>query len=262
MNTKIANTLLCGIIFLSIVVMSFIAPIPQDPHYHQFSDQQTICGINHFWNVMSNLPFLLVGLYGLWRFKKINIDNIKSAYLFFCVGVILVCFGSGYYHFNPNNHTLVWDRLPMTIAFMALFSLLLHERVLSNPKTFTLIPLLLIGAASVFYWDWTETNGQGDLRFYALVQFLPIILIPLILWLYPQRYFRSSYLLWAFVFYFLAKLLEHFDAVIHQTLGQMSGHSLKHMSAAIAVFLILQAIPVRAIDLGKIKFDKIKNADH
>lgn len=255
MKIKTANTLLCTIIFLSIAIMFFIAPIPQDPHYHQFSDQRHLCGVSHFWNVMSNLPFLLVGIYGLWRFKKIEIDNIKSAYWCFCVGVILVCFGSGYYHLNPNNHTLVWDRLPMTIAFMALFSLLLHERVLSNPKTFTLVPLLIIGAASVFYWDWTETSGQGDLRFYALVQFLPIILIPLILWLYPKRYFCSRYLLWAFAFYFLAKLLEHFDAIIYQTLGQMSGHSVKHLSAAIAVLLIIHAIPLQTID-------KIKNADH
>ncbi len=251
MEIKTANTLLCTIIFLSIAIMLFTAPIPQDLHYHQFADQRHLCGVNHFWNVMSNLPFLLVGIYGLWRFKKIEIDYIKWAYWCFCVGVILVCFGSGYYHFNPSNHTLVWDRLPMTIAFMALFSLLLHERVLSNPKTFTLIPLLIIGAASVFYWSWTESRGQGDLRFYALVQFLPIILIPLILWLYPKRYFSSSYLLCAFAFYFLAKLLEHFDAIIYQALGQMSGHSLKHLSAAIAVFLILHAIPFQVV--GKIK---------
>lgn len=229
----------------SILGVFFIAPIPQDPHYHQFADQRHLGSINHFWNVMSNLPFLLVGIYGLWRFKKINIEHIQSAYFCFCVGVILVCFGSGYYHFNPNNHTLVWDRLPMTIAFMALFSLLLHERVASNPKTFTLIPLLFIGATSVFYWDWTESLGRGDLRFYALVQFLPIMLIPLILWLYPKRYFNSGYLLWAFVFYFLAKLLEHFDVIIYQTLGQMSGHSLKHVSAAIAVLLIIHAVPLQ-----------------
>jgi Ceramidase len=254
MEIKTANILLCTMIFLSIAIMFFIAPIPQDPHYHQFADQRHLCSVNHFWNVMSNLPFLLVGIYGLWRFKKIEIEYIKWAYWCFCVGVILVCFGSGYYHFNPNNHTLVLDRLPMTIAFMALFSLLLHERVLSNPKTFTLTPLLIIGTASVFYWGWTESRGQGDLRFYALVQFLPIILIPLILWLYPKRYFSSSYLLWAFAFYFLAKLLEHFDAIIYQALGQMSGHSLKHVSAAIAVFWIIHAIPFQAIG-------KIKNAD-
>lgn len=252
MNTKSANILLIIVIFLSILGMFFVAPIPQDPHYHLFADQRTLCSVNHFWNVMSNVPFLVVGVYGLWRFKKIEIQSIHYAYYVFCIGVILVCFGSGYYHFSPDNHTLVWDRLPMTIAFMALFSLLLHERVLLNPKTFTLIPLLIIGAASVFYWDWTESQGQGDLRFYALVQFLPILLIPMILWLYPKRYFSGGYLLWAFAFYFLAKVLEHFDGAIYQFLGQMSGHSLKHMSAAIAVLLILHAIPTGTA----------KNADH
>lgn len=243
MKTKSANILLISIISLSITGMFFVAPIAQDPHYHMFADQRTLCGINHFWNVMSNLPFLLVGIYGLLRLRKIEIPSIKSAYVVFCLGVILVCFGSGYYHYSPDNHTLVWDRLPMTIAFMALFSLLLHERVLANPKTFMLIPLLIIGAASVFYWDWTESQGQGDLRFYALVQFLPIILIPLILWIYPKRYFNAGYLLWAFVFYFLAKLLEHFDLSIFHILDEMSGHSLKHVSAAIAVLLIIHAIP-------------------
>jgi hypothetical protein len=244
MTIEIKNRLLMAIIFFAILGMFFVAPIPQDPHYHMFSDQRTICGINHFWNVISNLPFLIVGIYGLWRLPQIQIPNIKLAYVIFCVGVILVCFGSGYYHYNPNSHTLVWDRLPMTIAFMALFSLLLHERVLKNPKTFSLIPLLLIGAASVFYWDWTESQGQGDLRFYALVQFLPILLIPLILWLYPKFYFDSRLLLWAFVFYFLAKLLEHFDQNIFSFLGEMSGHSLKHVSAAIAVLFIIRSIPV------------------
>ncbi len=255
MKTKTANILLCAIIFFAIAIMFLLDPIPQDPHYHQFADQRHLCNVNHFWNVISNLPFLFVGLYGLWRYKKIEIDNIKLAYGCFCLGVILVCFGSGYYHLNPNNHTLVWDRLPMTIAFMALFSLLLHERVLANPKTVTLVPLLIIGAASVFYWDWSEARGQGDLRFYALVQFLPIILIPLILWWYPHRYFNSGYLLLAFIFYFLAKLLEHFDAHVYQLFGQMSGHSLKHVSAAIAVLLIVHAIPLQAVG-------NIKHANH
>ncbi len=252
MKIKTANLLLCAIIFLSIAIMLFINPIPQDPHYHQFSDQRTICNIDHFWNVMSNLSFLLVGIYGLWRLPSINIINIKAAYCVFCLGVILVCMGSGYYHYFPDNHTLFWDRLPMTIAFMAFFSLLLHERVLANTKTFTLIPLLLLGAASVLYWDWTESQGQGDLRFYVLVQFLTVLLIPLILWLYPAHYFRGRLLIMAFVFYVLAKFLEHFDHSIYQSLGFISGHSLKHLSAAIAVLLIIQSIPI----------GKIKNADH
>lgn len=256
MKIKFANHLLITIAALSVMGIFFIAPIPQDPHYHQFADQRTLCNVNHFWNVMSNLPFLLVGIYGLWRLRNINIPSIKCAYCIFCFGVILVCFGSGYYHLSPDNHTLVWDRLPMTIAFMALFSLLLHERVLPMQKTITLIPLLIIGAISVFYWDWTESQGRGDLRLYAIVQFLPILLIPLILWLYPKRYLHGTNLLWAFVFYFAAKLLEHFDAIIYQWFGVVSGHSLKHISAAIAVLFIIYAVPATAhISSGK-------HADH
>lgn len=203
MKTKFANHLLIAIAGLSIIGIFFIAAIPQDPHYHHFADQRTLCGVNH-------------------------------------------CFGSGYYHLSPDNHTLVWDRLPMTIAFMALFSLLLHERVLPTQKTITLIPLLIIGAASVFYWDWTESQGKGDLRLYALVQFLPILLIPLILWLYPKRYLNGTNLLWAFVFYFAAKLLEHFDGLIYERLDVISGHSVKHISAAVAVLFIIYAVPATA----------------
>jgi hypothetical protein len=253
MNKKYADILLIVVVAsLTLAIGFLVQPIPQDPHYHLFADQRRLCGVNHFWNVISNLPFLLAGLYGLWLIRKIQLPHAKLAYGTFCLGVILVCFGSGYYHLNPSNHSLVWDRLPMTIAFMALFSLILHERVLVNPKTYTLIPLLILGAASVFYWDWTESQGQGDLRFYVLVQFLPIFLIPLILWLYPRGYLKSGYLLWAFGFYFLAKLLEHYDQIIFQTLDEISGHSLKHLAAAIAVVFIINAVACGSV----------KNANH
>lgn len=241
MKPKYANQILIAIIALSTIAIFFVAPIPQDPHYHNFADQRTLCSVNHFWNVLSNLPFLLVGIYGLLRLRFVSEPSIKLAYSIFCLGVILVCFGSGYYHLAPDNHTLVWDRLPMTIAFMAFISIVLHERVLVTAKNYTLIPLLLIGLVSVIYWAWTESQERGDLRLYALVQFLPVVLIPLIIYLYPRRYLSSGYLFLAFVFYFLAKLLEHFDADIYQFLGLISGHSLKHLSAAIAVFCIIQS---------------------
>jgi hypothetical protein len=241
MKTKFANKLLLAIVAIASVTIFFMAPIPQDPHYHNFADQRSLCNINHFWNVLSNLPFLLVGIYGLWHLRLVSEPSIKPAYAIFCSGVILVCLGSGYYHLAPDNHSLVWDRLPMTIAFMAFISIVLHERVLLSAKNYTLIPLLVIGLISVAYWSWTETQGRGDLRLYILVQFIPVILIPLIIYFYPRRYLSSGYLLLAFVFYFLAKILEHFDANIYQLLGVMSGHSLKHLSAAIAVFCIIQS---------------------
>jgi Na+/melibiose symporter-like transporter len=163
-----------------------------------------------------------------------------------CVSVILVGVGSAYYHQSPSNQTLLWDRLPMTVAFMALMSLLLEERVLSVRRPWLLWGLIAIGVASALYWSWTESLGRGDLRPYALVQFLPVILMPLILLLFRHRYLAGNLLLSAFLLYFAAKALEHFDQQILTAAQVMSGHALKHAVAALAVWCILLAVPVHA----------------
>ena len=138
------------------------------------------------------LPFLIVGIMGLYSIfysKKIRlITDLKAAYILFFLGVSLVAFGSGYYHLWPGNSSLLWDRLPMTIAFMALFSIIIAEFVSIQIARFLLWPLVVFGTFSVFYWHYTEGNGEGDLRLYVLVQFLPMILIPLILLLFKSKF--------------------------------------------------------------------------
>ena len=138
---------------------------------------------------------------------------------------MLVSFGSAYYHYAPSNETLLWDRLPMTVAFMALFSMLLEERVTQRR---ILMPLIALGLASAFYWRWS-----GDLRPYILVQFLPLILIPVILALYERRYLNNKLILTAFGLYVAAKLLEHYDRGIFTALP-LSGHTLKHLVSGAA----------------------------
>ena len=102
------------------IVGTLLAPrIPQDPSYHLFADTRTIGGIPNFWNVISNLPFALVGIYGLARVRRLASRALRPGYIVFCVAVIGVCFGSAYYHYAPSTPALVWDRLPMAIAFMA-----------------------------------------------------------------------------------------------------------------------------------------------
>lgn len=227
-----------------LVSLWVIGPIPQDPAYHLFADSRRLLGINNAWNVVSNAPFLLVGVLGVAR-----LSNVPSAYVrgyaVLCSGVVLVAFGSAYYHLAPSNESLLWDRIPMTIAFMALFALLLGERVFDQPRNWVLWALVTAGLASAFYWAWTESLGQGDLRPYALVQFLPMMLMPLVLALFPRRAISTPLLLWAFAFYFAAKLLEHFDAQVFAATGVMSGHALKHVAAAVAALCILYAIPSR-----------------
>ncbi|MGC3983211.1 MAG: ceramidase domain-containing protein [Steroidobacteraceae bacterium] len=242
-NTKL--WILVIVSLLAVVVLCFVGRIPQDLAYHQFADFRQFGGINNFSNVLSNLPFLLIGLLGLWRYPRLAERESKAGYWVLCMGVVLVGFGSAAYHYAPSNTSLLWDRLPMTVAFMALLSLLLSERVIGNYKNATLWLLVACGMVAALYWSWTELQGRGDLRPYVLVQFLPILLMPLILLLFPARYLRGSLLFVAFVLYFSAKVCEHFDYEIFTMTRCVSGHTLKHAVAALAVLCIICAVPTR-----------------
>lgn len=237
--------ILVFITLAAVAALLFIGPTPQDPNYHLFADTRRIGGVSNFWNVVSNLPFLIVGTLGLLRFSRLSQAACAQGYLVICIGVVLVAFGSAYYHLNPNNETLLLDRLPMAVAFMALLSLLLDERVLESPRPDLLWILVTLGAAAAVYWGWTESLGKGDLRPYVLVQFLPVLLLPLILTLFPQRYLSNRLLFVSFGLYFVAKALEHFDGQVFLTTGVMSGHAIKHVAAAAAVLCIIYAIPTR-----------------
>jgi hypothetical protein len=243
----------CGILgliaLLAAGALLFVDPIAQDPGYHRFADARRIGGISNFWNVVSNLPFVLVGLYGLHRYGRLAQASSASGYLVMCTGVVLVGCGSAYYHYAPSNASLLWDRLPMTVAFMALLSLLLGERVLRRQPAGLMWILILVGAAAALYWSWTESQGRGDLRPYVLVQFLPVLLIPMMILLFPQRYLSNRLLLASFGLYLLAKMLEHLDAQIFLASGFMGGHAIKHIAAASAVLCIVCAVPTRARDL-------------
>jgi len=232
--------LLGGVAFVAIVGTLLVPRIPQDESYHLFADTRTIAGIPNFWNVISNVPFALVGIYGLSLTPRLA-RSLWPGYLAFCVAVIGVSFGSAYYHYAPSTQALVWDRLPMSLAFMAVFTLILGDRVNPALRRVLLGPLLIIGAATVFYWSWTERHGVGDLRPYALVQFLPFLLIALMLWLYPGSRESAAWVWWSFLMYFLAKLAERFDVPVFDAVG-ISGHTMKHLLIAGAVLFALFAL--------------------
>jgi len=232
-----------SVVLVVLVVLVFQWPaVPQDPAYHAFSDRAMPFGIRNFWNVASNLPFLVAGVWGLHTASATAVTIHRPAYVLFCLGALLVGFGSSYYHYTPVNDTLVWDRLPMTIAFMALFAIVIGDRVSPVLGRRLLWPLVLAGVASVMYWDWTELQGRGDLRAYGLVQFLPMVMIPLLLVANPGRGLRATWLWGTLAAYVLAKLAEHFDAAIHGATGVVSGHTLKHLLSALAIVLALCAM--------------------
>lgn len=243
--TKSGRWFVAVVFFAAVAVVGSLPPIAQDVGYHLFADTRNIFSIPNFWNVLSNVPFLFIGLAGLYGVvisKEIAlVEHQKQAYILFFSAVLWVAIGSGYYHLWPSNGSLLWDRLPMTVAFMSLFSIIVSELISIRYSRSILGFLILFGVFSVVYWHVTELNGAGDLRLYILVQFLPMVLIPLFLLLCRGRSTnRAGYwllLLW----YAIAKVCEYFDQEIFDALVVVSGHSLKHIAAAIGVLFLLLA---------------------
>jgi hypothetical protein len=226
--------ILIGFAAITLIGLLAVPPVPQYASYHQFADQRTILGIPHFWNVISNLPFVLVGALGL-RLRA------GAAVTVLFAGIFLTGFGSAYYHLDPTTPTLFWDRLPMALGFMAILAHIVGERVNARAGALLLWPLLALGIASLLVWRVT-----GDLRLYGWVQFFPIFALLLIFWLYPATYTGTANWLIAAALYALAKALEHFDAAIYAALGQtVSGHTLKHLAAAAACYMILRYFQTR-----------------
>jgi hypothetical protein len=226
--------LLFGFAAISLAGLLLVPPIPQSQIYHGFADQRTLLGIPNFWNVVSNLPFILVGTLGL-----LHVRHGRSATIFF-LGVFLTGFTSSYYHWAPSDWGLFWDRLPMTFAFMAILANVIEERIDARAGKVVLWPLLALGVISLLVWMRTD-----DLRLYAWVQFFPCIAIPMMFWLLPPKYDKTWLWFIAAGLYILAKLLEHYDAKIYAALGFMSGHPLKHVAAAGACYAIYLAFTTR-----------------
>jgi len=224
-----------GLTAVSLAGLLLLPPIPQDQSYHQFADQRTIFGIPNFWNVVSNIPFLAVGLAGLRRFRQ------DPATVVFFLGVFLTGFGSSYYHWDPSDGTLFWDRLPMTLSFAAILALVLGERVSPQAGTIVLWPALAIGVFSLLLWRWTD-----DLRLYFWVQFFPALALLMLFLLYPAKYTGTHYWIVAGALYALAKLFELTDAAVFYWSGNLvSGHTFKHLAAAAACFAVLRYFQTR-----------------
>lgn len=247
--------ILAGFTLFSIVLAAFLPRIPQNPAYHDFADQRSFLGIPNFLNVVSNAPFLLVGVLGLmflsWSPTAGEVvpflhPQERWPYAVFFLGVALTSVGSSYYHLAPGNGTLLWDRLPMTFAFMSFLAAVVGERISLHAGLRLLAPLVLLGIFSVAYWSYTETQGRGDLRLYGLVQAYPLLAVPLLILLFPASYTRTVDLLVVGGIYIIAKLFELFDRPIFELGHVVSGHTLKHLIAALSAYWALRMLKLRS----------------
>jgi hypothetical protein len=250
-----------GFLGLAIVLLGLtycLPPVAQNLDYHAFADDRTILGVPNFRNVVSNILFLVAGLLGLITLLRpgavgengpVATSVERWPMLVFFTGVLLTAFGSSYYHLAPGNDRLVWDRLPMTVAFMGLFAAMIGERIGVRVGLWLLGPLVWLGFASVYSWHMSEERGAGDLRLYGFVQFYPVLTIPLMLWLFPARYTRSWDVIIAVLWYVLAKVLElgSVDHAIYNLGHVVSGHALKHLASGMAAYWLYRMVSRRRL---------------
>ncbi|NNG11794.1 MAG: alkaline phytoceramidase [Halobacteria archaeon] len=232
-------TIILAVVALACLAATLAPPLAQWASYHDFADQRRILGIPNFLDVVSSIAILIAGGFGLRKGNTIATDRaLRPAYLVFFASIALVGIGSVYYHLAPSNSTLVWDRIPMAVAFMAFMALVIGEFISSRAGAILLLPLVVLGFLSVGYWHLTELQGQGDLRPYALVQFLPLLLVPLIMLLYRARLVDNRYLLGILVCVLFAKTAELLDRRVFEITGIISGHTVKHLASALGAYCV------------------------
>jgi hypothetical protein len=255
MKAVFSISLMVALFFAAVFIVFSMPPIPQDPAYHNFVDKRVYFNIKNFFDVSSNIFYIVVGIMGLMAVMKYknaptHFTHKREVFPFVIafIGISFIGVGSAYYHLNPTNETLVWDRLPMTIGFMALIFIVLRERIHFKGDLPVLLLLLVMGAGSVWYWHMTEADGQGDLRFYILIQFFPMLLIPLVLLLFKAKYRGTGYIVEVLFWYVLAKVCEYFDhQIFHLTHEIVSGHTLKHLTSALAIYSLVQYVKYRRV---------------
>ncbi|MBR0895432.1 hypothetical protein JQ616_10780 [Bradyrhizobium tropiciagri] len=223
--------------------------IAQPAHYNDFADHSALFGIPHAGDVLSNAGFALVAIWGwlaLWpRRNSAQLRAGWPGYRLFLIGLFLTAFGSAYFHLAPGNGRLTWDMLPIALAGAGLLVGVRGDTRPGSRTNIEAIALALFAVAGVACWVFTDSHGAGDLRPYLLLQVLPLILIPL--WQAIDRAPRTERLAFAaaMALYVVAKLAEVLDHQMANTLGSVSGHTLKHLIATAATAAIVWGLTRR-----------------
>jgi hypothetical protein len=228
-----------------LLLAAFLAygPMPQPQAYHQFADTRPLFGVPNAGDVLSNAGFALVGLWGLIRLWPLRRNAQLAAgwpgWCLFLVALVLTAVGSGYYHLDPENARLFWDRVPIALACAGLLA---GARAECGHSMHAMRDTGLLAAAAVLtvlWWKITDRTGHGDLRFYLLLQLLTLTLIPL--WQTIHHAPRAARIAFgaAVTLYVVAKVAEMNDHALFAALGWASGHTVKHLLSVLAAALLV-----------------------
>lgn len=239
--TRSAVPLWLGVLAL-VLLAAFMPPLAQHAHFHDFADQRSWLGLPCALDVLSNLPFALFGLLGLYVLRRVPAAALVQAQrqlaaLFFA-GLIVTALCSSWYHWAPDNAGLAVDRLGMTVAFAGLLGLGAATHVSGRAGHGFALAVLLCGPLSV--WAWV---ASGNLLPWALLQGGGLVLLLVLAVMKPLP--GALAVRWgvAVAIYAVAKVLEQYDAAVFGFAGQLvSGHSLKHLVAACAAWPVIKAL--------------------
>jgi hypothetical protein len=227
---------------LGLLLACFGPYVPQMARYHEFADQRALLGIPLAMDVLSNLSFAIAGGLGLVAIGRLRLTQFWAgqrplAALFFS-GLVLTALCSGVYHWRPDDAGLVLDRLGMVLAFAGLIGVAVADRISLRAGWWSTELLLLLGPVAVAVWyltgnllPWSVLQGGGLMLLLALALRRPV----------PGAW--GVALGWVIASYVLAKVFELGDqAVFAWTVGWISGHSLKHLVAALAAWPVIACV--------------------
>jgi hypothetical protein len=218
-------------------------PVAQFADYHAFADQARVAGIPHPGDVLSNLCFAAVALWGMVSLGQ----HLAGQYgwRLFIAGLMLTAIGYSYYHLAPDNARLLWDRLPIALSCAGLLAA--TRAMYVTPRNEARNTLLLASCAviSVLWWRWTDLQGVGDLRWYLVFQILPLLLIPTWQALHHAPAAERNLIAAAILLYAIAKMAELYDHPLQALLVVVSGHTLKHCLAALAAAVLVTLAKTR-----------------
>jgi hypothetical protein len=211
--------------------------LPQPPAYHAFADARALAGIPRFGDVASNVALLLPALWGL-RVLRRRPPGLRSVHGLFFAALACTALGSAFYHWAPDTPRLFWDRLPLGLVVAGFPALVLADRAppgAGRGARVARAAWLALGPLTVLYWRLGEALGLGDLRPYALLKAVSLLAALALLAALPPRHTRGGAYAVGLALYGLASLCEHLDAALFAATGWVSGHTLKHLAAGLAV---------------------------
>lgn len=228
---------LAAVVLAPLILVAMMHPVIRGAGFHVYADQRTTLGIPHIGDVLSNLPFVIVGLFGMWHARDIT-GLPRGLVLAFFASVACIGLGSGLYHLTPSDATLAVDWLPIALTASLMVALLVHDRI--DPTLGWIVTAVATAASvgSIAWWWFTL-----DARWYGLVQLTSIALVPVIVILYPRGRLERGWLLAGVACFVLARLVHAQDRALLDASGVISGHTLKHLLAASATWCVLRSLP-------------------